>query len=61
MANKIIKVVKRICLAFLIIYGLNLLLASTDIFIPINMITIILVSILGIPGIIGLIAVFLLI
>lgn len=61
MANKVIKVVKRICFAFVMLYGLNLILSGVNIFIPINLITLILVTILGIPGVLALVTVFFLI
>jgi len=61
MANKIIKVVRKICMAFVMLYGLNLILSSVNIFIPINIITITLVSLLGAPGILGLVATYFLI
>lgn len=58
MASKVIKVVKKICMAFLMLYGLNLILGSIDIFIPINAITLILVTLLGAPGILGLVVTY---
>lgn len=58
MINKIIKLTKKICIAFVMLYGLNIILASIDIFIPINIITLSLVTILGIPGILGLVATY---
>ncbi len=61
MAKKIIKVVRKICMAFVMLYGLNLILSSVNIFIPINIITIGLVSFLGSPGILGLVATYFLI
>lgn len=48
-------------MAFVMLYGLNLILSRASIIIPINIITIILVSILGTPGILGLVAVYFLI
>lgn len=61
MTKKIIKVVRKICIAFVMLYGLNLILSSVNIFIPINIITITLVSLLGTPGILGLVATYFLI
>ncbi len=58
MVNKIIKILRKICIAFVMLYGLNILLSPTDIFIPINIITIVLVSILGTPGILGLVVTY---
>ena len=61
MAKIIIKAVRKICMAFVMLYGLNLILASVNIFIPINIVTIGLVSLLGSPGILGLVATYFLI
>lgn len=61
MANKIIKIVRKICMAFVMLYGLNLILSSVNVFIPINIVTLVLVSFLGVPGILGLVATFFLI
>lgn len=61
MINKIIKIVRKVCMAFVMLYGLNLILSAANIFIPINIITIILVTFLGSPGILGLVATFFLI
>lgn len=61
MVNKIIKVIRRLCMAFVMLYGLNIILSGVDIFIPINIITIGLVSLLGVPGILGLVATYFLI
>ena len=61
MAKKIIKVVRKICVAFVSVYGLNLILGTLNIFIPINIITISIVSILGVPGLISLVITYFLI
>ena len=41
MAKKIAKVIKKICTAVFIIYGFNIILSSVNIFIPINIISIV--------------------
>lgn len=61
MKNKIIKLVRKLCMAFVMLYGLNLMLSTANIFIPINIITLILVTFLGAPGILGLVATYFLI
>lgn len=58
MAKKIIKLIKKVCLAFVMLYGINLILSAANIFIPINIFTIILATFLGVPGILGLVAVY---
>ncbi len=61
MANYIVKLVKKLCLAFIMLYGLNIVLDAMDIFIPINIITLCLVTFLGVPSILGLVLIFFLI
>lgn len=58
MANKLVKILKKLCIAFVMLYGLNLILSNVNIFIPINIITILLVTLLGSPGIIGLVVIY---
>ena len=50
----ILKIVKKICFALVVIYSLNLLIMNLDIFVPINYFTIVMVSVLGFPGLITL-------
>lgn len=52
------KVVKKIIFAFVILYGLNVIISSINIFIPINIFTLAVVSILGVPGLLSLISIF---
>lgn len=61
MAKKIIKIIRKLCIAFVMLYGLNLILMKVNIFIPINIITVSTTTILGIPGIIGLVITYFLI
>ena len=63
MIKKMFNVVKKIIFSFLILYALNLTLSSTslNIIIPINIITILLVSLLGFPGLCAIIILFLII
>ena len=58
---RIIKIIRKLCVAFIMLYGLNLILSSIDIFIPINIITLVIVSLLGTPGILGLVVTYFLI
>ena len=50
----LIKVMKRVIYAVLIIYSLNLLVMNIGVFVPINYFTIGTVSLLGFPGLISL-------
>lgn len=52
------KIVKKIIFAFVVLYGLNVIVSSINIFIPINLFTITVVSLLGIPGLLSLISIF---
>ena len=61
MAKLIGKLVKKLCLAFVMLYIVNVILTGVNIFIPINIITLSLVTLLGMPSIIGLVAIFFLI
>ena len=61
MAKKLIKIVRKICISFAMLYGLNVILETMNIFIPINIFTISIVTLLGFPGIIGLVITYFLI
>lgn len=60
--NKVLKVLgrilKKVCLGFLILYGFNLIVSAADVFIPINVVTVGAVSSLGIPGLFSLVAIY---
>lgn len=58
MIGKLLNILKRIIFAFLLLYGLNLLVNSFSVLIPINMFTITTVSLLGVPGLVSLIVMF---
>lgn len=49
----IIKIIKKITFAIIIIYSLDLIIKNFDIFVPLNLITISIVSILGFPGLVS--------
>lgn len=59
MIKTIMVIVKRLIVSITVLYAVNLLLQNINIIIPINIFTIILCSILGIPGICALIVLFL--
>lgn len=61
MLKRIIKLVRKVCFAFVMLYGLNLILSSVNIFIPINIFSITLVTLLGVPGVLGLVTTYFLI
>jgi len=52
MIHKLIKILKRITFALIVIYSMDLILKGFNITIPINYYTVLIVSILGFPGLI---------
>lgn len=58
MKNKLGTVLKKIVFAFGLIYGINIILNNVGITIPINVITIAITAILGVPGLLSIFAIF---
>lgn len=58
MIRKIGTIIRKVCTAVFVIYGLNFILSSINIFIPINLINVGVVSFLGFPGLFSLILMF---
>ncbi len=58
MLKKIYVLVRKIVVAFLLLYGLNYFISSLHIYIPINFLTVGIVTLLGIPGLSSLIILF---
>ena len=58
MIKKISAILKKVVFAFLLLYGLNYFISSLHIYIPINVITVGVVTLLGIPGLSSLIILF---
>lgn len=58
MKNKLGKILKKIVFSFGIIYGINVVLKNVGIYIPINIITIGITSVLGVPGLLSLFTIF---
>lgn len=59
MIKKIFNIIKKVVFSVFLIYGYNLIMAPLNLIIPINIITVSLVTILGIPALISLIIVLL--
>lgn len=59
MLKKILNIFKKIILAAFILYGFNLLMSPLSIIVPINLITVSVVTVLGFPGLFGLIIIML--
>lgn len=55
MKNVILNIVKRVVFGFVVLYGYNLIATTFNMTIPMNVITIALVSILGAPALFALI------
>ena len=60
MLKKIYHIIKKIVFGVFVLYGYNLIAVSFDLVIPINFITILLVSFLGLPALFALILLFVL-
>ena len=58
MVNKVFRFLKKVCASTFIIYGFNLIVSSINIFIPINLINVSVVSFLGFPGLFSLLLMF---
>ena len=58
MKEKLVAVFKKVSFAFLALYGFNLIVSAVDIFLPINVISVGTVSVLGIPGLLSLVAMY---
>ena len=50
----LIKIIRRICFALVVIYSLDILIKNLNIFVPINYFTVGTVSLLGFPGLVSL-------
>lgn len=61
MLKKIFKIVKKVVLSIALLYSFNVLVSSLDILIPINYITVAIISFLGIPGLLSLLVLHLVI
>ena len=58
MIKFVVRFFKKIIMAFIILYGLNVMFSGFNFYIPLNIITIGAVSLLGAPGVLGLVAMF---
>ncbi len=58
MLKKLGKLLRNIVLAFLLLYGLNYLVSSLHVYIPINVFTVGITTLLGLPGLASLIILF---
>ena len=53
--NYVIELLKKIIMSYIVLYGYNLIAANFNMLIPINLITVLLVTILGVPSLIALV------
>lgn len=58
MKSKLGTVLKKVIFAFGIIYGINVMLKNVGVYLPINVITISVTSLIGVPGLLSLFAIF---
>ncbi len=61
MIKGIFKVVKRVVFAFFIVYSFNIIMSPLAMSIPLNLVTIAIISILGFPALLSLVVIFLII
>ena len=61
MLKKIFEIIKKIIFSVLVLYGYNLISSPLNLMVPINIITVSLISILGMPALFALILVLLLV
>lgn len=59
MLNKILKIIKKIVFSAFLIYSYNLIAAPLNLIVPINIITITLVTLLGVPALLAFIVILL--
>lgn len=58
MFKKILNLIKKIVFSVFLIYGFNLIASPLNLIIPINIITVGLITILGVPALLSLIAIY---
>lgn len=59
MLKKVLTLIKKIVFSFFFLYGYNLIASPLNLFIPINIFTVGLLTLLGIPALIGLMVILL--
>lgn len=58
MKIKLGTILRKIVFAFGMIYGINTMLQSVNVYLPINILTISITTVLGVPGLLSLFAIF---
>lgn len=58
MLKSLINISKKVIFSFLLLYGLNLLVNSFNVVIPMNIFTIGTITFLGVPGLVSLVVMF---
>ena len=58
MMKKLGILIRKVIISFLVLYAFNILVNSLNIVIPLNAITVSIVAILGMPGLLSLVALF---
>lgn len=61
MVKKVLLLFRKILFSFFVLYGFNVIAANFDIIVPINLITVSLVSFLGFPALFSLVLLFVMI
>lgn len=58
MFKRFLNLIKKVVFSFLLLYGLNILINSFNVVIPMNVFTLGIVTFLGVPGLVSLVAMF---
>ncbi len=61
MIKFLLKIIKRVIMSFVVLYGLNVITSSIGLVLPINIISISILTLLGLPGLCGLTVLYFLI
>lgn len=61
MFKKLLEIIKKVIFSVLVLYGYNLISSPLNLMVPINIVTVSLISILGMPALLALILVLLLV
>jgi len=61
MIKFLLKIIKRIIMSFVVLYGVNVITSSIGLVLPINIISISILTLLGLPGLCGLTTLYFLI
>lgn len=53
--KKVLSLIKKVILSAFILYGFNMIASPLNVIVPINIITVLIITLLGMPGLFGLV------